>query len=337
MDSLTHTLLGACLGEAIAGKKMGKKAMLFGILANNLPDADVVTALWNTEAHSLLAHRGITHSLLFVTVMTLLLSLLFGKWFAKYQLTRKEWILLMGSGLFLHILLDACTTYGTGWFEPFSSYRVSFNTLFILDPFFSLPILLGTLILLILKNRRIKTRKIVFTSALSLSAAYLLVTIIIKLNVNAVIKEDLASKQIDYDSYFSSPSPMNNIMWYSVVSKGETFYTGYYSILDQKPVVEWNHYKRNDSLLAPYLQNSDVKDLIQFSKSQYRVNKTDSGIIFGDVRFGQLMDADGADAGFVFNFDLIPQPDNSLLIKQSKFRDMTNDDFSRLLKRIKGI
>ena len=66
MDSLTHTLLGACLGEVIAGKKIGKKAMLIGAIANNIPDIDVLSSLWMSQPDSLLAHRGFTHSVLFI-------------------------------------------------------------------------------------------------------------------------------------------------------------------------------------------------------------------------------------------------------------------------------
>lgn len=337
MDSITHTVLGACLGEAIAGKKMGKKAMLFGILANNLPDADVITAFWNTEAHSLLAHRGITHSILFAVLATALMIYLFEKWFAKYQLTRKEWLLLIGSGLFLHIFLDACTTYGTGWFEPFSSYRVSFNTLFILDPLLSLPILLGTLLLLVIKNSRLKTRKIIFRTALTLSAIYLLVTGSIKLYVNSVIKNDLESKHVEFDSFYSTPAPMNNLLWYSYAVKDENIYTGYYSILDKQPVLTWNAYKRGDSLLEPYKQNTDVQDLIQFTKHHYYVSKTEKGLMMGDIRFGQLIGGDEKEPGFVFNFDIIPLKDGSVKVTQSKFKDLSKEDLNRLFTRVKGI
>ena len=57
MDSLTHIVLGACIGEAMLGKKLGKKAMLIGAIAQSLPDIDFVAALWLGPAENLLAHR----------------------------------------------------------------------------------------------------------------------------------------------------------------------------------------------------------------------------------------------------------------------------------------
>src|SRR5262245_36088448 len=131
MDSLTHTVLGACLGEAIAGKQLGKKAMLIGALINNLPDIDVFTAIWTGTVEELLVHRGITHSILFALIVTPLLAFLFYRYSKNKSASYKRWLVLIGSGLFLHILMDAFTTYGTGWFEPFNHYRVTFNTLFI--------------------------------------------------------------------------------------------------------------------------------------------------------------------------------------------------------------
>jgi len=68
MDPLTHLTLGACAGELMLGKKFGKKAMLFGSLAANLPDVDTVAGLFVPGDQALLLHRGITHSLFFCAV-----------------------------------------------------------------------------------------------------------------------------------------------------------------------------------------------------------------------------------------------------------------------------
>jgi inner membrane protein len=62
MDSLTHIALGACMGEAFAGKQLGKKAMLWGALAQSVPDIDFVASFWMNTSSNLLAHRGFTHS-----------------------------------------------------------------------------------------------------------------------------------------------------------------------------------------------------------------------------------------------------------------------------------
>src|SRR5450631_3083593 len=163
MDSITHIVLGAVIGESIAGRKLGKKAMLLGALAQSLPDIDFLASFWMDTSHDVLAHRGFTHSFLFVALAAPLLG--YGAWRmwrgrgprsgrdatsggaadgagemgdpARGNLSLGGWTFFFGLQLFVHIFLDAFNAYGTGWFEPFSHYRVSFQVLFVADPFYS--------------------------------------------------------------------------------------------------------------------------------------------------------------------------------------------------------
>lgn len=65
MDSLTQIVLGAAMGEATLGKKIGNRAMVWGALAGTIPDLDVIGNLWMSEIDSLAFHRGISHSFFF--------------------------------------------------------------------------------------------------------------------------------------------------------------------------------------------------------------------------------------------------------------------------------
>jgi inner membrane protein len=336
MDSITHTVIGCCLGEAIAGKKLGKRAMLYGVIANNLPDIDVFSSFWYSQAHELLAHRGITHSILFAIVFTPLLSWLFRLGTRNKELSFKKWQILIGSGLFLHIFLDALTAYGTGWFEPFSHYRVSFNTLFILDPFFSVPLIIAAILLLSIRIKAQKARKWVNIIGGSLSIAYLLVTICIKLYVNQVVKTDLTSKNIPYGDYLASPSPMNNLLWYSVAKADKGYYTGYYSLLDEDTNINWGFSYKNDSLLDPYKKSEDVNALIQFAKDYYCVSKKDSFVQFSDIRFGQVGGWRDKQAEFVFKFNIKKTASDSIVVRQAEFKELTKEDFRILIERVKG-
>lgn len=80
MDSLTQLALGAAVGEAVAGRKMGNKAMIWGALAGTIPDLDVVSGLWMNDIESMAFHRGISHSILFCIVAPFVFAW-FGKWF----------------------------------------------------------------------------------------------------------------------------------------------------------------------------------------------------------------------------------------------------------------
>ena len=76
MDSLTHIAVGACMGEAFAGKTVGRKAMLWGILAQSIPDIDFIASFWLDTPDNLLAHRGFTHSLLFGALIATIMAFL---------------------------------------------------------------------------------------------------------------------------------------------------------------------------------------------------------------------------------------------------------------------
>ena len=67
MDSITQIVLGAACGEAVLGKKIGNRALLFGAIGGTIPDLDVFIGklLFNNEIDAMAFHRGFMHSFLF--------------------------------------------------------------------------------------------------------------------------------------------------------------------------------------------------------------------------------------------------------------------------------
>src|ERR1043165_4339109 len=239
MDSLTHIVLGAAIGEAVLGKKIGRKAMLWGALADTIPDFDVFASCCTTPAQQLLVHRGITHSFFFILVMSPILGWLWSKWFRKSEVPMRSWTWLFFLGMFTHVLLDSLTSYGTGWFEPFSSYRVSFNTIFVADIFYTLPFLICILVALIAKNgspRRTKWNK----AGLWISTLYLLFTFVNKWHVHDVMKSSLDKEGIYYDDFVVTPTPLNNFLWMGYTHDSLGAYIGYYSLFDKSKDVTYH-------------------------------------------------------------------------------------------------
>ncbi|HEY0040641.1 MAG TPA: metal-dependent hydrolase, partial [Flavisolibacter sp.] len=103
MDSLTHIVLGACIGEAIAGKYMDKRAMFYGALAQSVPDIDFVTAFFLHGAENVVAHRGITHSILFGVAATFFLTWLVKNVIHKTPLPTRNVLLLFAVNIFTHL------------------------------------------------------------------------------------------------------------------------------------------------------------------------------------------------------------------------------------------
>ena len=343
MDSLSHLVLGAAIGEAVLGKKIGRKAMLWGAFADTIADFDVFASPCVSNAQQLMIHRGITHSLLFVILMSPILGYLFSKWFKKTEIHWKSWTVLFFLGMFSHIFIDALTTYGTGWFEPFSSYRVSFNTIFVADPFYTVPFLICILLALIAKNgsaKRLNWNK----AGLIISTCYLVFTVFNKWHVHSEMAESFTKKNIQTSDtsplsgtgLVTTPTPLNNFLWMAYSPDKTGYWFCYYSIFDKSNTIDWYHVMQNDSLLLPFSNDESVKILKQFSQGYYVVSKNDSSIYFNDIRFGQMGGWDGPDSSFVFSFRLNKNADNSLALNRSKFKTSFSETFSSLFIRIKG-
>ena len=93
MDTLTHIAIGACIGEVVLHKQLGKKALLWGILAQSIPDIDFIAAFWLDPSENLLAHRGFTHSFLFAIFISLSMSLAADHWHRPHNIRFRKFIL----------------------------------------------------------------------------------------------------------------------------------------------------------------------------------------------------------------------------------------------------
>lgn len=335
MDTFTHIAIGACIGELVAGRQLGRKAMVLGAMAQVLPDIDFVAALWLPGARNLLAHRGFTHSILFALLAINFLAVLASQWYKKYDLTYKRWIFFFGVQVFLHLFIDAFNAYGIGWFEPFSHYRVSFNTIFVVDPFFTIAPAIAFIVLLFSKSNYYKRRNWA-ALGVSVSAGYLAFCIENKLLVDMEVDTALSQQQIQYSSFFTTPAPMNNFLWYVVVKEGSGYKIGYASVFDNANMLSLKYYKRNDSLLDNSRENADLKYLIRFSKGYYTIEKWHDTLVFNDIRFGQIAGWQDTNSRFVFHFFLRQPASNTFVVQRGRFANWNKETVVSLLDRIKG-
>ncbi|MBL0063860.1 MAG: metal-dependent hydrolase [Bacteroidetes bacterium] len=335
MDSLTHTVLGACAGEALAGRKLGKKAMLWGALANNLPDIDVITSGWMNQADSLLAHRGFTHSILFALLMTPILAWWFKRTVKNEQMSFQNWLILWGSGLFFHIGIDALTAYGTGWFEPFNHHRVSFNILFVADPFYTISLLIASIALLVLKSSS-NYRKFWMRFGLLISSVYILYAFSNKYSIDKTSRQNFSEQNINEVNYFTTPTPLNNWLWFIVAKTDSGYYTGYRSLFDKTEHIDFTYIARQDSLLQQYKSNDEVQKLIRFSKGYYCVEAMGDTVLLSDLRFGQITDWKNGKSHFVFRYALNNNVNNDLIIQKGRMEGSGKEALEALIERVKG-
>lgn len=337
MDSLTHIVLGAVIGEALAGKKLGKKALLLGAIAQSLPDIDFVVSSWMDTSHDVLAHRGITHSFLFILLVTPLLAWGGRKLSQGSGMTRRAWLLFFGLELFIHIFLDAFNAYGTGWFEPFDHYRVSFNTLFVADPFYSCWPGISFLALLLL-GRDSRRRKFWVRFGLIISSLYLSYCLMNKYRVDMLVRKELQRQHIVYDRYFTTPTPLNSWLWYIVAEDTAGYYTGYLSVFDRQRAIPFRYFPRNDSLLrfSSFRSREDVRALLRFSEGYYTLEQWKDTLVFNDLRFGEMKGWEDPQARFVFHYYLQYPGNNRVIVQRGRFAGWDGQTFRAFIRRIRG-
>src|SRR5215204_6592930 len=169
---------------------MDKRAMFYGALAQSVPDIDFVTAFFLHGAENVVAHRGITHSILFGMAATLFLTWLVKNVIHKTPLPFKNVLLLFAVNIFFHLFIDSFNAYGVGLLMPFSNYKYTMNVLFVADPLFSIAPFISFLFLLFL-NKSHKRRVMWIRTGIFVSALYLCIAIINKQVVNNAVHDNL--------------------------------------------------------------------------------------------------------------------------------------------------
>lgn len=315
MDSLTQIVLGAAVGEAVLGKKIGNRAFVWGAIAGTVPDLDVITKPFLPMVEGLSWHRGFSHSLLFFFLVSPILAWIAGKIHAKRAVPFKSWLWFFFMITFTHALLDCFTSWGTQLFWP-HPWRIRFNNIFVADPLYTVPFLIAVIAVLFFKRNN-PWRSRVNWIGIGLSSAYMLLTIAFKGFIFYELKADLLRKHTNYVQMTTRPAPLNTILWIANVELEEEYLLTYRSLLDdENDPIEWVSLKKNWFLLDEYKDNQDLQLLLYLTQGFYTVEKTDTGFIVNDLRFGQQGDL-GEDGGdFVFKYKITPQGDGSLDMEQ---------------------
>ena len=333
MDSLTHVVLGAVTGELLAGKKIGRRALVIGAIANSLPDIDVVCMAFMNIPDELLAHRGFTHSFLFAFLVAPLLGYLFSRQRWMPQLPWRQWTLFFLIELLLHCLTDSLTAYGTGLLEPFSHARYSLDTIFVADPFFTLPLLAGFIALVVLKPSSPR-RKTWTKAALTLSAAYLAFTFINKARVHSIVLDNLGAQHIAHQEFLTTPTPFNNLLWYVLIRQDTGFQIAHYSLFDKTEDLIFYKFPQRASLRPAEPGDNDVQKLIRFSQGYYCFQLEHDTLVFSDMRFGQVGGWYMPEAPFVFRYVLAEGSANDIVIQRGRARASSREALKAMVDRI---
>ncbi len=314
---------------------MGKKAMLIGALAQMVPDLDFIGNFWLDPVDRLIAHRGLTHSLLYIAVMTPALGWVVKKYLRRYSVSLTTCMLLIGVNMLVHVFIDSFNAYGTGWLEPFSPVRVSFHTLFVLDPFFSFWLVVACFFLVRYPAVH-PGRKLWWRTGLLLTTAYLGYSVLNKMLIDHSIRQNIAHQQIDATGYLSTPTPLNSWLWFIAVKAENGYYTGYRSVFDRSDTIEFHFVPQNEALLDQSLQPDEAQKLVQFSQGYYSVENQSDTLTFNVLRFGQVAGWRAPGAQFAFHYYLDKSDANDMVVQRGRFKHWGPEAVIALVNRIRG-
>ena len=276
MDSLTQATLGAAIGEAILGKRIGNKAAILGAIGGTIPDLDILLTPFLNDIQKISLHRGFSHSIVFCLLGSFLLIYFLRriKW-TKEVFATKLWLFSFLI-LFTHVLLDAFTTYGTQLFLPFFDWRVSFDSINIVDPVYTVPLLIGVLMNVYYFKKTDKKRGLPNTIGLTVSSLYLLFTLANKQRIEQVFHTQLEEQNIHAAQLLTVPVKVGNAVWYGVAKDKTQLHIGKYSLLE-KNTIEFHSFPINDQLLDG-LDERLVDRMRWFAQGFYTVAEKDGKI-----------------------------------------------------------
>jgi inner membrane protein len=293
VDSVTQFLLGAAVTAAAAPPRHRRIALLLGGALGTLPDLDVFID-FGGAVENFTYHRGFSHSLFVLPWVGLALwGLLLWAWRAARP-DRWRWLAAFQLALVTHVLLDAFTVYGTQLFWPLSTPPVSIGSIFIIDPAYTSPLLVGVAMAAILGA---KPRAGFWLGVgLLLSQAYLAWTWVVQQQIRAAVVADMVDEGLPDAKVLVTPAPFTSLFWRIAVAYPSGDYAeGYWSLLDPKPSLRLLIHQGNPHLLAPLADTWPVERLRWFTHGFLAAEEVDGRIVAKDLRMG-------VEGAYVFRF-----------------------------------
>lgn len=290
MDSLSQAALGAAVAVAVMQRRTAVwKAAAFGAVAGTLPDLDVFIDHGDAVL-DMVRHRAETHALFWLTLGSLPLGWAMAA-LARERPQWRRWWLAAWLALVTHPLLDAMTVYGTQLFLPFSSTPVGVGSLFIIDPAYTLPLLLGVLAAVALGRRAAALKA--NAAGLVLSTAYIGWSVAAQAHVETVARESLAAQGLAADRLLVVPTAFNTVLWRVVAidEAGSAYREGFYSLLDAPAPpaqrIAFDRFERGHALAAEAAGIEPVRRIQAFSDGFWAMAEQGGRVRIADLRMGQ--------------------------------------------------
>ena len=288
MDSVSQAALGAAVGVAVLGRRRPLwQAALGGALIGTLPDLDVFIDKGD-PVNNMVLHRAETHAFFWQLLASLPIAWLFAALTRSRELLGRWWLACVLI-LFTHSLLDLMTVYGTRVGLPFIEQPFGLGSLFIIDPLYTLPLLLG---LLISGLKRGDNRLRANAWGLAISTLYAGWSIGAQAHVNSLAMQTVQAQGLGREQVLVTPTPFNTLLWRIVLMHEDSYHEGFYSLLDplsnpQKPM-RFHQRPRGAALDRATAQLPKAQQIRDFSRGFYALSDDGRFISISDLRMGQF-------------------------------------------------
>ena len=292
MDSLSQLALGAAVGVAVMGRRTALwKSAAWGALLGTLPDLDAFVDHGDAILNMTL-HRSDSHALFWHTVLAPALGWGIARLDGQPGLWRRWW-LAAWLALVTHPLLDTMTVYGTQLLQPFSDHPFGVGSLFIIDPLYTVPLLIG--LVWTLASQRLRPNAI----GLAFSCAYIAWSVAAQWHATSVARETLARQGVQVQHLLVTPAPFNTVLWRVVAVTPTDYREGFYSLLDDGRDIRFDVFDRGAGLIAAYRGDAHHDRMARFTHGFYKMEARDGRAWLSDLRMGQ-------EPAYSFNFDIGP-------------------------------
>ena len=277
-------------------------------------------------------HRHFTHSFFIAPLIGFIVAVLSKVLFLKKPLPFRRLLLFAVVATLTHGLLDACTSYGTLLYWPFHGHRESWDIISIIDPIFTLPLVIFTVLSFTFRRPRFAQ------IALIVSASYLCLGLYQRSQAHTFAQVLAESRGHNVDDVSVRPSFGNIILWRLVYRTDETYYV---DALRTLPLTEDVHYPgskvtafTNQSEIGVInFSNQQAKDVerFRFFSQNYLYRHPNHPNVIGDLRYSMFPDSIQPLWGISISPD---NPDNHISFEY--FRDTDTPHLARLLSMIMG-
>lgn len=295
MDSLTQIALGAGLAGLAAPGRYRRSALLVGAVLGTLPDLDVLPMAFVADPVVRMTwHRSFSHSLLMLMPLAWLIWLALRRFWTPVREAPGPWFRAIALALLTHPLLDAHTVYGTQLWWPIPVAPTMWSTLFIIDPSYTLPLVLGCVVAWFGRERDLARTGLVL--GLAISTTYLAWTWIAKARVEVRAERVLAQAGLSQAARFSVPTPFNTWAWRVVALTPEGHIEHYFTPLGSELPYRSLAARHDRTLLATSVRVVPAAARLDWFASGFVAASRENGdIIVTDLRMGAHPD-------YVFRF-----------------------------------